>query len=204
MIARRRALAATFGVLLAPSVSWAQSLSLSNVEILRGRFTQQRFLQGFNAPLASTGSFILAPNRGLIWRGETPFALLTGMGAGGLVQRVVGGATTRYPATKLPLLAQLYEVFSAALEGDWAKLEGIFEVERKGTSAKWQVMLIPRKKDGGMPLQHVAVQGGRFVNSVEIARVNGDRDTIEFNEQVVSRDPIDGEASELLGMVSHP
>jgi len=153
VIARRRALAATLGALLAPRASGAQSLSLGDGEVLRGRFTQQRFLQGFNAPLASTGSFVLVPNRGLIWRGETPFALLTGMGTGGLVQRVVGGATTRYPASKLPLLAQLYEVFSAALEGDWAKLEGIFEVERKGTPAKWQVMLIPRKKDGGMPLQ---------------------------------------------------
>ncbi len=204
MIARRCMMAATFGILIAPRAPWAQSLSLSQGEMLRGRFTQQRFLQGFNAPLASTGSFILAPNRGLIWRGETPFALLTGMGPGGLVQRVVGGATTRYPASKLPLLAQLYEVFSAALEGDWAKLEGIFEVERKGIPTKWQVMLIPRKKDGGMPLQHVAVHGGRFVNSVEISRVNGDRDTIKFNEQVVSRDPIDSEDGELLGMVSHP
>ena len=192
------------GILLAPRASCAQSLSLGAGEVLRGRFIQQRFLQGFNAPLASTGSFILAPNRGLIWRGETPFALLTGMGPGGLVQRVVGGATTRYPASKLPLLAQLYEVFSAALEGDWGKLGGIFEVERNGTPTDWQVMLIPRKKDGGMPLQHVAVQGGRFVNSVEVARVNGDRDTIEFNDQVVSSDPVDGEANELLGMVSHP
>jgi len=203
VIARRRIMAATLGVLLA-SRTRAQSLSLGDGEVLRGRFTQQRFLQGFNAPLASTGSYILAPNRGLIWRGETPFALLTGMGAGGLVQRVVGGATTRYPSSKLPLLAQLYDVFSAALEGDWVKLEGMFEVERKGTTAKWQVMLVPRKKDGGMPLQHIAVQGERFVNSVEVARVNGDRDNIEFYGQMVSRDPIDSEASELLGMVSHP
>jgi hypothetical protein len=204
VIVRRRVMAATLALLLAPRTSGAQRLSLGDAEVLRGRFTQQRFLQGFNAPLASTGAFILAPNRGLIWRGETPFALLTAMGAGGLVQRVVGGATTRYPSSKLPLLAQLYEVFSAALEGDWAKLEGIFEVERLGTPAKWQVMLVPRKKDGGMPLHHVAVLGDRYVNSVEVARVNGDRDSIEFNEQVVSREPLDSEASELLGMVSHP
>ncbi len=204
MIGRRRAMAATLGVLLAPRLSGAQSLSLGKGEVLLGRFTQQRYLQGFNAPLASTGSFILAPERGLIWRGETPFAVLTAMGTGGLVQRVVGGATTRYTAAKLPLLAQLYEVFSAALEGDWAKLNSIFEVERKGTPAEWQVMLIPRKKDGGMALQHVSVRGGRFVNGVEVARVNGDRDAIEFSGQVVSRDPLDGEVGELLGMVSHP
>ncbi|MBS0537579.1 MAG: hypothetical protein JSR47_02405 [Proteobacteria bacterium] len=190
--------------LLLPRICQAQSLSLASGEVLRGRFTQQRFLQGFTAPLTSTGSFILAANRGLVWRGETPFALLTGMGPGGLVQRVLGGATTRYPASKLPMLAQLYGVFSAALEGDWVKLGDLFEIQREGTPIKWQVKLVPRKTDGGMPLQHVLVQGARFVNSVEVARVNQDRDAIEFSEQVISRDPIDSEASELLGMVDRP
>ena len=204
MIARRRVIALTVAGLLAPRILWAQSLALGDSEMLRGRFLQQRFLQGFNAPLTSSGSFILAPNRGLIWRGETPFALLTVMGPGGLVQRVVGGATTRYPASKLPLLAQLFEVFSAALGGDWAKLLGIFDIQKTGTTQSWQVMLTPRRTDGGMPLQSIAVQGGRYVNSVVVTRANGDRDHIEFSQQVASRDPIDSEASDLLGMTSRP
>src|SRR5262245_58062566 len=43
-------------------------------QILRGRFEQQRFLQGFQAPLKSSGTFVLSPGLGLIWKTEQPFA----------------------------------------------------------------------------------------------------------------------------------
>lgn len=201
MIGRRKMIAASLAMLMMPRVSSAQSLSLAKEDTLRGRFVQQRYLQGFAGPLTASGSFMLAPNLGLIWRAETPFAILTAMGPGGLVQRVVGGATTRYPTSKLPFLAELYEVFGAALGGNWSKLGGVFDVERKSTGPKWDVILTPRKKDNGIPLLHIAVAGGSFVNSVEVARLNGDRDTLEFKDQTLSRDPIDPEAAELLGMV---
>jgi hypothetical protein len=183
----------------------AQSLTLASGEVLRGRFTQQRFLQGFNAPLTSTGSFILAPRRGVVWRGETPFVVVTVMGPGGLVQRVSGGATTHYPASRLPAIVRLYEIFGAALSGDWRKLESIFEVRRDGTESDWKVTLTPlRSGEGGLPLRQVVVRGGRYVDSVEVMRINGDWDRIEFSQQAPSRAPIDAETSELLDAAGRP
>ncbi len=183
----------------------AQSLTLASGEVLRGRFTQQRFLQGFNAPLTSTGSFILAPRRGVVWRGETPFVVVTVMGPGGLVQRVSGGATTHYPASRLPAIVRLYEIFGAALSGDWRKLESIFEVRREGTESDWKVTLTPlRSGEGGLPLRQVVVRGGRYVDSVEVMRINGDWDRIEFSQQAPSRAPIDAETSELLDAAGRP
>jgi len=183
----------------------AQSLTLASGEVLRGRFTQQRFLQGFNAPLTSTGSFILAPGRGVVWRGETPFVVVTVMGPGGLVQRVSGGATTHYPASRLPAIVRLYEIFGAALSGDWRKLESIFEVRREGTESDWKVTLTPlRSGEGGVPLRQVVVRGGRYVDSVEVMRINGDWDRIEFSQQAPSRAPIDAETSELLDAAGRP
>jgi len=183
----------------------AQSLTLASGELRRGRFTQQRFLQGFNAPLTSTGSFILAPGRGVVWRGETPFVVVTVMGPGGLVQRVSGGATTHYPASRLPAIVRLYEIFGAALSGDWRKLESIFEVRREGTESDWKVTLTPlRSGEGGVPLRQVVVRGGRYVDSVEVMRINGDWDRIEFSQQAPSRAPIDAETSELLDAAGRP
>jgi hypothetical protein len=183
----------------------AQSLTLASGEVLRGHFTQQRFLQGFNAPLTSTGSFILAPGRGVVWRGETPFVVVTVMGPGGLVQRVSGGATTHYPASRLPAIVRLYEIFGAALSGDWRKLESIFEVRRDGTESDWKVTLTPlRSGEGGLPLRQVVVRGGRYVDSVEVMRINGDWDRIEFSQQAPSRAPIDAETSELLDAAGRP
>src|SRR5688572_2926077 len=73
VIPRRQMLGAALAAALVQSaaMSQAQTLTLAGGEVLRGRFTQQRFLQGFNAPLTSTGSFILAPGRGVLWRAET-------------------------------------------------------------------------------------------------------------------------------------
>ena len=206
MIRRRQSLAVAVVALITIGTSHgrAQSLTLASREVLRGRFTQQRFLQGFNAPLASTGSFILAPGRGVVWRGETPFALVTVMGPGGLVQRVAGGATTHYPASRLPAIVRLYEIFGAALNGDWQKLTSVFDVRRDGTDNDWKVTLTPlRSGEGGLPLRHVVVRGARYVDSVEVVRVNGDWDRIEFSQQAPSRAPLDAETSELLDAAGH-
>ncbi len=60
---------------------------LKKGQILRGRFEQFRTLKGFGAPLKSAGSFTLAVERGLIWRAETPFAMMTVMTGNGLLRR---------------------------------------------------------------------------------------------------------------------
>ena len=207
MIRRRQAIAVAVVALVGDGVlaAQAQSLSLASGEVLRGRFTQQRFLQGFNAPLASSGSFILAPGRGFVWRGEAPFVLVTVMGPGGLAQRVAGGATTHYPASRLPAIARLYEIFAAALSGDWQKLAAVFYVRRDGTANDWKVTLTPlRSGEGGLPLRQVIVRGSRYVDSVEVTRVNGDWDRIEFSQQAPSRAAIDAESSELLDTAGRP
>lgn len=202
---RRFALAASLAALIGQGAARAQtqSLTLASGEVLRGRYKQQRSLQGFNAPLTSSGSFILAPGRGVVWNSETPFAVVTVIGPGGLIQRVAGGATTHYPASRLPAIAQLYEIFDAALSGDWQKMSVVFTLRREGIDDDWKVTLTPlRGGEGGLPLRHVLVRGGRYVNSVEVMRVNGDWDRIEFSQQAPSRAPIDAETSKLLDTAS--
>ena len=141
-----------------------------------------------------------------MWRGEAPFAIVTVMGPGGLVQRVAGGATTHYPASRLPAIARLYEIFAAALSGDWQKLAAVFDGSaRRHRRNDWTVTLTPlRSGEGGMPLRLVVVRGGRYVNSVEVTRVNGDRDRIDFSQQAPSRAPIDAESNELLDTAGRP
>ena len=55
-----------------------------------------------------------------------------------------------------------------------------------------------------MPLRLVVVRGSRYVDSVEVTRVNGDRDRIDFSQQAPSRAPIDAESNELLDTAGRP
>lgn len=169
-------------------------------EVLRGGFVQERHLKGFNAPLRSDGHFVLVPGRGLIWRVEKPFAITTVITSAGLVQQVGGSETMRLAAARLPFLSHLYNMLGGALGGDWHALETDFLVERSGDPAHWQVRLTPRKADDtlAMPFAAIVAEGGRFVETVEMTKPDGDADVLRFVDQVLNGAPLSAEEATAL------
>jgi hypothetical protein len=185
---RRRLILAALAAL--PARAWAVT-ALSAGQVLRGRFVQERHLHGFDAPLRTEGSFVLAPGRGLIWRAETPFAITTVITTAGLVQDVDGTETMRLPVARLPFLGRLYGMLSGALSGDWRGLEPDFVVVRSGDEAHWRTDLTPRRPDAiGMPFRDIAVSGSRFVDQVQIDKSDGDFEHLAFLDQVLSNEPL--------------
>ena len=179
--------------------------TLSDGQVLRGAFVQERFLKGFQAPLKSEGHFVLAPGRGLIWRTESPFAVTTVMSPAGLVQEVKGTETMRLPAARLPFMSKLYTMLGGALTGDWKALEDMFAVERTGDAKAWTLHLTPRRADDPtLPIRAITVRGGRFVEEVEIAKPDGDRDRLTFQDQALKAEPPTADEAKLLSSTSRP
>lgn len=179
--------------------------TLNEGQVLRGAFVQERFLKGFQAPLKSEGHFTLAPGRGLIWRTEAPFAVTTIMSPAGLVQEVKGNETMRLPAARLPFMSKLYTMLGGALTGNWKALEDIFAVERGGTENAWTLHLTPRRADDPtMPVRAIDVRGGRFVEEVEIAKPDGDRDRLTFRDQLLKAEPPTADEAALLASAGRP
>jgi hypothetical protein len=175
---------------------------LQKGQILRGRFEQFRTLKGFGAPLKSAGSFTLAVERGLIWRGETPFAMMTIMTRNGLIQRSEGGGVTQLPAAQVPFMTQLYNMLGGALGGDWGAMGSTFTIARKDTKNGWQLTLTPSQQDSsGVPLQSIVVNGRQNVDDVVMARPNGDQDRIVFAQQRITSEDLTGEEAALLDAV---
>lgn len=154
-------------------------------EVLRGRFVQERFLKGFDKPVRSEGSFLLAPGKGLIWRGETPFPVVSAITPAGIVQSVGGRETMRLSSAKIPFLARLYDMMGGAMAGDWRALEREYAV----TKSDPVVTLVPRREDG-QPIKAITAQVGRFVEEVDIAKPDGDHDHLVFRDQAVSTAPL--------------
>jgi Outer membrane lipoprotein carrier protein LolA-like len=186
---KRRLLVFGLPVLFAGSGARAQApfAALKPGQVLRGQFTQQRTLAGFAHPLQSSGEFVLAPGRGLIWRTVQPFAIVTVVTADGLVQDVNGAETTHLAAAQLPFLAKFYRLLSGALAGDWQALDTQFQTTRHGDAQHWELDLVPR---GGsdpqtMPFRALTLRGGRFVDDVRISRGNGDADRLVFSDQAL-------------------
>lgn len=175
---------------------------LKKGQVLRGRFEQFRTLKGFGAPLKSAGSFTLAVDRGLIWRTETPFAMMTIMTSNGLVQRSEGGGVTRVTAERVPFMTQLYNMLGGALGGDWGAMATSFAMTRKDSKNGWQLTLTPLPQDSsGVPLQSIVVSGRQNVDDVVMAKPNGDQDRIVFAQQRITSEDLTGEEVALLDAV---
>jgi len=157
---------------------------LKDGQVLRGRFEQERFLVGFEAPLKTAGSFTLVAGGGLIWRAETPFAVTTVMSPAGLVQEVDGAKTMSLASARIPFMTKLYSMLSGALIGNWSDLEGTFKIARTGDAKKWELRLTPiAANDPAMPIEAIIVRGKRLVEDVVVIRSAGDRDHLRFSGQ---------------------
>jgi Outer membrane lipoprotein carrier protein LolA-like len=162
--------------------------SVTAGETLHGRFVQERSLAGFDRPLRTEGEFVLAPGTGLLWEGETPFASTTVITAAGIVQFAGDQEALRLPAKQMPGMDRLYEVLSAALSGDVTSLRRAFSVTEASQSDHWQIALVPLASGNASAasIKSLTLSGGRFVDSVEVDRGNGDADHITLHDQVLS------------------
>jgi hypothetical protein len=173
--------------------------------VLRGHFIQERSLQGFQAPLKSEGSFVVAAGQGLIWKVEKPFPTVTVITPAGLVQNAQGTETLRLPAARIPFIAHFYDMLSGTMTGDLSGLKQQFDVEMTGTAENWSLHLAPKSSTGatdqesqGMPIQRLDLAGDRYVESVDIHRQNGDHDLLTFADQHVETQPLTADEQALL------
>jgi hypothetical protein len=172
-------------------------------EILRGAFTQERHLQGFNAPIRSSGRFVLILGRGLIWQVEQPFAVVTVITPDTLVQYTGTTETLRLPTHRVPALGRLYDMLGSAMAGDWGQLESAFTVTRKADGDAQEIMLTPRGSvDASSPVKAISARAGRFVERVVIERPSGDSDRIAFSGQALSADQPSADETTLLDKAS--
>jgi hypothetical protein len=187
----RRLLLALAALLLCGAAP-PQPSALKPGEAIHGRFVQERHLAGLASPLRSEGSFLLAAGKGLIWRGEKPFATVVVITPAGILQTVNGAEVQRLPASRLPFLARFYDMLSGALSGDWSSLAHDFIVTRSAEGDHWTIVLTPARADdpAAAQLRSITVTGAKFVDGVEIRRANGDWEQLSFLQQALSAAPL--------------
>lgn len=155
---------------------------LADTNVLRGSFEQEKHLQGFHNSLKSTGDFLLARDRGVVWNTRKPFAsrivitkqrLLSTTGTGSS-QKLVETARSQGVSTAHSLMLAL-------LTGDTVTLAEQFEVkETELAGGRWQLELLPRTGTMKKAFRLIALQGGRNVETIRIEESSGDRTDIRF------------------------
>lgn len=174
--------------------------TLTAGQTLHGRFVQQRHLQGLASTLKSSGTFVLAPGKGLIWRIEDPIETITVITPAGVRQIVNGSEVQHVDSAKVPFVAHFYDMLNGGLMGDWTAMRHDFAVKTTGDRAAWRTVLTPLHPDdpiAGM-LASIVITGGKMVDGVDINRTNGDSEHMAFLDQTVSSAALSEDDARLL------
>jgi hypothetical protein len=96
-------------------------------------------------------------------------------------------------------------MLGGALTGDWEGLSSTFNITRKADGKAWRLKLEPiRADDPGMPIRAIDLHGSRFLEDVDVIKLNGDHDRLVFLSQKLETASPTLEESELLVRAGKP
>lgn len=153
--------------------------------VLRGEFEQRKTLRGFRNEVVSRGDFLVARERGVIWRTREPFASTLAVTRQGLVTRGADGAvTSRITLREQPGLQMVQEMLFALMTADLQTLSQRFRIEGAATGkVPWHLSMVPRDAAVGQAIARIELEGDRRLQSVRLVEAQGDVSWIRFGQQ---------------------
>lgn len=205
MIRRRHLLLAVPG--LAPCLVAASDTldavraRLADVLVLRGNFIQIKRLAGFRNPLQSSGQFVLARDRGVLWFTRQPFVSTLVVTPERLeMLDAQGQRLSRIESRDEPALRSINQLLLATLAADLAPLRTLFAIDAELVgSLGWRLALRAEDTLLARQLARVTLAGERHVHSVLIEERNGDRIEIAFSGWSSAATPSAAEQALLAG-----
>lgn len=180
-----RALVAMFALLLLLSLAPVQAADvaagvrerLEQPAVLRGRFEQEKQIQGFRNPLRSSGGFLLLREHGIAWDTAAPFASSAILTRERLATRLPDGSERiLLDAADGPAAGATASLLMALVAGDLDALAARFDVrETLLVDGGWQLQLHPREPSLKRLFNGFTLAGDRYVRDVLIEETNGDR-----------------------------
>lgn len=168
--------------LSAPSPARAAAFTLADLMALlarqgagEARFTEQRYVQGIDAPLASSGTLSFAAPDRLTRRTLAPRAESFEV-AGNTLAMTRGGRSRTVALDSAPELAAVIEALRGTLTGNAAALQRQFDSRLAGSADGWTLDLTPLDARLAAQVQGLRIGGRQAeVRSVEMRYAGGDR-----------------------------
>jgi len=180
---KRRVLAQAIAVLaLGPVFLPAFAFDLPELMALLGRqrsgeasFTEQRFVSGLDAPLASSGTLSFAAPDRFMRRTTRPRAETMEVD-GNTLTLSRGGRSRSFALDAAPEMAALVESVRGTLTGNAELLQRYFRTALVGDTQAWTLNLEPREAQLAGQVRSVSIAGkGGELSSIEMRLADGDR-----------------------------
>lgn len=176
-----RALAAAALLTLCAAPAWA-AFDLPTLAALlaarksgEARFTEERFVSGFESPLRASGTLVFKAPDHFARHATEPVAESMTVDGNTLTMRR-GGRARQMALDAMPELTALAEAVRATLTGNAATLQRHFTVRVEGGPALWTLTLVPRDARLATQVRELQIAGQNAdVRSVALWMAGGDR-----------------------------
>lgn len=155
---------------------------VAQVPLLRGEFAQEKQVAGFKNPLRSTGRFLLARDKGVVWTTMAPFPSEIVITQERILSRQRDGSRrVEVDGKQQPGLRSVNAMMFALMSGDMKALTSTFEVKEEPVPQGWKLTLVPRSRQLAQAFTSVRLAGDRYVREVELREANGDLTRLRFS-----------------------
>ena len=158
---------------------------LTEHELVRGEFTQNKKMKMFKAPLLSTGTFLLTKKEGLVWSQKTPFPVSIVLIKDKLSQKFSGKNPQIIEAKANPMVFYFSHLFLSLFKGDINALEDQFQLSLSGNSTSWRLKLLPKSAPLNNVFSDISISGGEYINELRLSELSGDVSEITFSHQKI-------------------
>jgi hypothetical protein len=163
------------------------------IQSLEGTFAQQKTIAVLPVPLSSNGRFSFEQAKEVVWETLVPVQSRLTLTPNGI--SFADGNSDVKGEQKIPAQAQqagaeiIAKIFMGVIAGELDSLQEYFTLSATGTTAEWQIQLVPRSANLSAYIATIELRGGEFTEHLDIAEANGDKTHIVFTTNKVVRKP---------------
>ena len=152
----------------------ATCANLAEKPIVKGNFSQEKYLNRFDRSLLSSGNFIIAAEKGMVWETLQPFPSTMILGKGFIMQSRPDGRKSILGNQGNETFTQMANLISSVFSGHSQGLLENFEVYFLGSVSNWNMGLRPRDSIIASFVMKITMTGDSAIRSIRIFEPNGD------------------------------
>ncbi|WP_068629274.1 LolA family protein [Cephaloticoccus primus] len=158
---------------------------LQAIHIIRGSFSQEKFLRSLDSPLRYWGSFTLVNGEGLLWHIRFPIAHTLRITPKG-VDRLAPLPPTASSPNSFKWISshsknRETQLFLDVLKGNMVELQKRFNLALTGQPQDWQLTLTPKSALLRQIFNKIKITGGETISKIELYETQGDYTVITFS-----------------------
>jgi hypothetical protein len=162
---------------------------LTRSDFVKGRFEQERILQGINRPIRSTGKFAIWRNNGIYWETSEPLFQATSFLKGSVFY---WSSENEYEPVKdgvFRINEKISQIMLAFFTADFEQLEKDFSADWDVSGDAWTITLLPSNLYVSKAIERVQISGQLHIENVVLDLATGDSTKITLQVTAEGNEP---------------